>query len=68
MTYTPQLAVANVRRAGWPKTLQCLRCGRLRVSTGPGDRLHAHCRVVVAAGDSGPECAVRIAALRRDDP
>ena len=34
-------------RPGWPKVLPCLRCGRARVATGPGDRFHASCRAIV---------------------
>jgi hypothetical protein len=31
-------------RPGWPRELPCLRCDRLRLARGPGDRLHDKCR------------------------
>ena len=34
------------KRPGWPRELPCLRCDRLRLATGPGDRLHDKCRGV----------------------
>ena len=32
------------KRPGWPRELPCLRCDRLRLASGPGDRLHDKCR------------------------
>jgi len=37
-------ALAQTRRVGWPKRKRCLVCGRVRLSTGPRDRLHPDCR------------------------
>jgi len=31
-------------RLGFPKTLPCLRCDKMRTSTGPSDRCCARCR------------------------
>jgi hypothetical protein len=35
-------------RPGWPKPRVCLLCGHPRQASGPGDRLHPACRIVVA--------------------
>ena len=47
-----------LRLGRWPKELPCLRCDQLRVSSGPGDRLHAKCREAVIELDSGPAARV----------
>lgn len=36
-------APGALRRPGWPKTLPCPRCGRLRVASWAGDRMHLTC-------------------------
>lgn len=41
-------------RRRWPKTLPCLRCGRARLSSGPGDRFDPDCKRVLRAIDPAP--------------
>jgi hypothetical protein len=40
-------AAAPARNASAIKPRRCLHCGQMRMSTGPGDRLHRACRAAV---------------------
>ena len=51
----PSAALTPARQVpGWPQQRECLGCGRVRRSEGPGDRLCQTCRARIAANDSGP--------------
>jgi len=46
------------RRRRFPRELPCLACDRLRLSSGPADRLCPGCRATAARLDSGPALRV----------
>jgi len=48
----------------WPKPKPCLRCGRMREATSPGDRLHDYCRMAVDAETDAAEYALAVPGRR----
>ena len=55
-----QLQRSLLRRGQWPKELRCLRCDQMRVSAGPGDRLHPKCREALEGVDATPPARVLV--------